>query len=67
MGCEEFDYCENNKSSIINLEDIDRFKADPYIQMLFERFNVSTSAQLLAQVNRILSRQRLKLKPQIIR
>jgi len=67
QSCDEFDYCENNKSSIIDLEDIDRFRTDPYIQVLFERFNVSTSTDLLAQVNSMLSRRRIEFRRQIIR
>jgi len=67
QSCGEFDYCENNKSSIIDILEIDRFKADPYIQVLFERFNVSTTAELLAQVNSMLSRRRVELKRRIIR
>jgi len=59
--CGEFGYCEGNKQSIVSVAELDRFRTDPYIQMLFEKFNVTTSAQLAAQLKQMFTQQRQDL------
>lgn len=67
QSCSDFEICENNKSSIISIAELEQFKTDPYIQVLFERYNVKTTTELMAQINRSLNQLRLGIKTQVIR
>ncbi len=60
--CGDFGYCEGNKQSIVSVAELDRFRTDPYIQLLFDKFNVTTSAQLAAQLKQMFAEQRLRLR-----
>ena len=58
QSCSDFGYCEGNKQSIVSIADLDKFRTDPYIQLLFQKYNVRTTTQLAAQIRQLFAAQR---------
>jgi len=47
----QLDNCGNNSQKIVSAEMLTQFRTDPYIQLLFQEFNVTSPEQLAQSIN----------------
>jgi len=56
--CPVFMICGTNRQ-LFGSSFFEQFKADPYVQSLYKRFQVNSSSDLASQVERLLKQKRL--------
>lgn len=52
QDCPKLSICGKNKQTIVTAALLERFKADPYVQLLSQEFNVTTAKALAEQISR---------------
>jgi len=50
QDCGEFNDCPKNIQTIVSADLLDRYKTDPYVELLFQEFNVITSKDLVSML-----------------
>jgi hypothetical protein len=54
--------CGQVVGAVVSIEDLERYRADPYINLLFTRYKVSTAQELSAQINHVLDQRRQMIR-----